>query len=231
MSAELYAELAWLPQAAEDFTTQCRGVFETEGSLGLNIQALARHALDENQLIRLARLIAKAREKQLSLAPLVPFRVGIISNATSHFIVPALIASAARHGIALECSEADFDQVVQEALSPTSAINRAQPDAVLIALDHRGLPLRPCLGDAVAARETVEAALAHLALIRKGVADNSKAVCIVQTIARPPETILGNVDLAVPGTMRGLVDGANRGIAESISGNGDVLFDVAGLAE
>src|SRR5271154_5171510 len=123
MSAKLYAELAWLPRPPEDFTTQCRGVLGTEGSLGLHIQALARHALDENQLIRLARLIAKAREKQLSLSPLVPFRLGIISNATSHFIVPALVASAARHGIALECCEANFDQGVQEALSPTSMIN------------------------------------------------------------------------------------------------------------
>src|SRR5277367_1046322 len=157
MSAELYAELAWLPQAAEDFAAQCRGVFEKEGSLGLHIQEFASHALDESQLSRLAKLIAKAREKQLSLSPLVPFRLGIISNATSHFIVPALVASAARHGIALECCGADFDQVVQEALSPTSAINRAQLDAVLIALDHRGLPLRPCLGDATAAQEAVTA--------------------------------------------------------------------------
>jgi FkbH-like protein len=231
MSAELYAELAWLPQPPKDFAAQCRGVFEMEGSLGLNILALARHALDENQLIRLAKLVAEAREKQVSLCPLVPFRLGIISNATSHFIVPALVASAARHGIALVCCEANFDQAMQEALSPTSAINRAQPDAVLIALDHRGLPIRPCLGDAVAARETVEAALAHLALIRQGISRNSKAICIVQTIARPPEAIFGNLDPAVPGTMRSLVDSVNRGIVESIAGSGDVLFDVAGLAE
>jgi FkbH-like protein len=231
MSAELYAELAWLPRAPEDFAGRCRGVFATEGSLGLHIQALARHGLDENQLSRLAKLIVDARGQHLSLSPLVPFRLGIISNATSHFIVPALIASAARHGIALECCEANFDQAMQEALSPTSAISRAQPDAVLLALDYRALPLRQSLGDAAAAQETVQAALAYLALIREGARRNSKAVCIVQTIARPPEAIFGNVDLAVPGTMRGLIDGVNQGIAESASGSGDVLFDVAGVAE
>ena len=231
MSSELYAELAWLPRPPEDFAAQSRGVFEMEGSLGLNIQALARHALDENQLSRLTKVIAEAREQGLSLSPLVPFRLGIISNATSHFIVPALVASAARHGIALECCETDFDQGVQEALSAASAINRAQPDAVLLALDYRALPLRPCLGDVAAAQETIAAALAHLALIRDGISRNGKAICIVQTIARPSETLFGNVDLAVPGTMRGLVDGVNRGISESISGSGDVLFDVAALAE
>jgi FkbH-like protein len=231
MGAGLYAELAWLPRPPEDFPARCRSASDQEGSLGLRIQALARYALDENQLTRLAKLITGARAERLSLSPLVPFRLAIVSNATSQFIVPALVASAARHGIALECCEANFDQVVQEVLSADSAISRGQPDAVLIAIDHRGLPLRQCLGDAAAAQETVEATLAHLALIRKGVAANSKAICIVQTVARPPETIFGNGDLAVPGTMRSLVDRVNRGIAESISGSGDMLFDVAGLAE
>jgi FkbH-like protein len=231
MSADLYTDLAWLPRPPQDFAAQCRGLFEVDGSLGLRFQSLARHALDANQLSCLAKLIADARKRGLPLSPLAPFRLGIMSNATSHFIVSALVASAARHGIALECCEANFDQVVQEALSSTSAINRAQPDAVLIALDHRGLPLRPSLGDAAAARETEQAALAHLALIRDGVRRNSKAICIVQTIARPPEAIFGNVDLAVRGTMRGLVDNLNCGIAQSIAGSGDVLFDVAGVAE
>jgi FkbH-like protein len=231
MGAGLYAELAWLPRPPEDFHARCRNVSEQEGGLGSSIQALARYALDENQLARLAKLIGEARQQRRSLAPLVPFRLAIVSNATSQFIVPALVASAARHGIALECCEANFDQVAQEVLSADSAISRAQPDAVLIAVDHRGLPLRQCLGDTAAAQETVEAALAHLGLIRKGVAANSKAICIVQTVARPPETIFGNADFAVPGTTRSLVDRVNRGIAESISGSGDVLFDIAGLAE
>jgi FkbH-like protein len=231
MGAGLYTQLAWLPRPSEDFHAQCHGLSEHQGSLGLGIQALAHHALDENQLTSLAKLIAEAREQRRSLSPLVPVRLGILSNATSQLIVPALVASAARHGIALECCEANFDQTVQEALSPESTISRAQPDAVLIAVDHRGLPLRQCLGDAAAAQETVAEALGHLARIRKGVAVNSKAICIVQTVARPPETIFGNVDLAVPGTMRGLVDRVNQGIAESLSGSGDVLFDVAGIAE
>jgi FkbH-like protein len=224
MGAGLYADLAWLPRPPADFSARCQSVSEQKEGLGPSIQALARHALDENQLLRLARLIAQARRQGLSLSPLVPFRLGIVSNATSQFITPALVASTARHGIALECCEANFDQVVQEALSPDSAISRVQPDAVLIALDHRGLPWRQCLGDTAAAQESV-------AVIRQGVARNSKAICIVQTVARPPETIFGNGDLAVPGTTRSLIDRLNRAVAESISGSGDVLFDVAGLAE
>ena len=43
------------------------------------------------------------------------------SNATTSLIAPALIAMAARYGIALDCVEADFGQVLQEAVSADSA--------------------------------------------------------------------------------------------------------------
>jgi len=230
-SAGLYAELAWLPRAPADFREKCLSALDQDERVGSRIQALAGYALDENQLSSLARLIAEARARKLPLSPLVPFRLAILSNATSHFIVPALVASAARHGIDLDCCEADFDQVVQEALSPDSAISRVPPDAVLIALDYRGLPLQQRLGDAAAAQESVAAALDQLMLIRRGVAENSKAICIVQTVARPPEVIFGNADFAVSGTMRNLIDQVNRGIAEGIAGTTDVLLDIAGLAE
>ena len=231
MIGELYPNLSWLPPAPADFITQCAAIFRTDGDLGRPLQSLANHALDENQLNRLARVIARARESGRSLAPLTPFRLGIVSNGTTNFIVPALIASAARHGIALHCIEANFDQVVQEALSSRSAVSRAEPDAVLVAVDHRGLPLRSCPGDGELAGQTVKATLAHLAMIRSGIKDNSKAICIMQTIARPPEEIFGSLDLTLPGTVRNLVDGVNRGIAESIRGTEDLLFDVAALAE
>jgi hypothetical protein len=104
MSAELYAELAWLPRAPEDFAGRCRSVFATEGSLGLNIQALARHALDENQLSRLAKLIAEARQRQISLSPLVPFRLA--SSATRHRILSCRLLSRALLGTASRSSAA-----------------------------------------------------------------------------------------------------------------------------
>ncbi len=109
----LHAGLAWLPPP-EDFVAQCRSLDEdTAVSLGRRVQALARHGLDENQLHRLARAIARARERGRSLAPLAPFRLGLISNATTHLLAPALVATAARHGIALDCIEAEYGQGVR----------------------------------------------------------------------------------------------------------------------
>lgn len=231
MSNHLYSQLGWLQAAPEDFSAQCRQLLTEPAPLGLRLQHLANHALDENQLNKLAKAIQKARAAGTSMAPLVPFRLGILSNATSHFIVPALVATAARHGIALDCIEADFDQVMQEALSPSSTIHQAQCDAVLVAVDYRGLPLNAALGDAEAAHHTVQAALGHLEMIRNGLRTNSKAICILQTLPRPVESAFGSLDMALPGTPRQLIDEVNRGIAQSVAGTEDLLLDVAHLAE
>ena len=162
MSNDLYSQLGWLPAAPDEFSMECRQLPRSPADLGKRVQHLASHALDENQLNRLAKAIQKARDAGYSLQPLSPFRIGLLSNATSHFIVPALVASAARHGIALECIEAEYDQIMQTALSPDSLVNQAQCDAVLMAIDHRGLALNPTPGDAWSAQQTVEAALAYM---------------------------------------------------------------------
>ncbi|MDB5799938.1 MAG: haloacid dehalogenase [Rhodocyclales bacterium] len=231
MSNSLFTQMAWLPPAPSGFAAQCKAEVPAQESLGRHFQALAAHALDENNLIKLAKTIRKARDAGKSLAPLTPFRLGIISNATSHFLLPALEATAARHGIALECIEADFDQVMQEALSPESTINRAQLDAVLIAVDYRGLPLKTSAGDGDTAKASVVAALTHLNMVRNGLKRNGKTICIIQNIARPVEALFGGLDAVLPGTLRSLIDDINRGIAESILDTEDLLFDVAHLAE
>jgi FkbH-like protein len=230
MSGQMYAKLSWLPLAPADFAAQCRSVLETGGSLGSRVQELASYALDENQLDRLAKVITRGRESGRSLAPLTPFRLGLLSNSTTDFIVPGLIASAARHGIDLECIRGNYDQVMQEALDPDSAIHRSAPDAVLIAVDYRGLPLRTSAGSAEEHDAIVNGALDYVQAIREAVKKNKKAVCILQTLAAPPETLFGSFDSVLPGTIAGIVDCVNRRLAEAVRGTEDVLLDVARIA-
>lgn len=230
--SDLYCSLAWLPPVPSEFAARCRALRNDDDQpLGTRIRALAGYALDENQLTRLARAIEQARRQNRSLAPLTPFRLGVISNATTHLIIPALIATAARHGFALECIEAEYGQVMQEALSTDSKLTRTRPDAVLVAMDHRGLPLRLTPGDAGQARQTVDACLDMLQTIRAALHSGGIGTCILQTIARPAEALFGSLDLMLPGTHRQLIDALNRGLAEAIAGTSDLLFDVAGIAE
>jgi FkbH-like protein len=110
-------------------------------------------------------------------------------------------------------------------------VNSSKPDAVLLALDYRALPLKLSLGDAEASSATLQGAIGYLQTLRNGIKTNSNAVCIFQTFAPPVETLFGSLDRALPGTLRRLIDTINCELAQFVLGSGDVLFDVAGLAE
>jgi FkbH-like protein len=165
------------------------------------------------------------------MAPLAPFRLAILSNSTVDLIVPALIGSALRHGIALEVIQPSYDQVAQEALTPDSKINSSKPDAVLFALDYRALPLKIAPGDTEASSSTVRGALGYLEALRNGIKMQSSAVCIFQTFPSPAEPLFGSLDRSLPGTIRFIVESINRELAESVLASGDVLLDIASLAE
>jgi FkbH-like protein len=225
----LYTQLGWLPAPPADFARLCR-VLDESPRPGAAARALAIAALDGNQLSRLGRAIARLHNTSRDLAPLTPFKLGLLGNGTLGFLAPALVASAARHGVLLEVIQADYDQVVQEALSPDSSINQAKPDAVLIALDARGLPMRATPGDITRARETIESSMGFLNSIREGFRQNSRCICILQTLAQSPESLFGSLDRVVPGTARDLTERFNRELADSILGTQDVLLDVAALA-
>jgi len=230
MSSNLYACLAWLPQPPKNFADLCRSVSNDGQGVGKSLRQLASYSLDQNQMERLAKVITQARTASVSLSPLTSFRLGLLSNSTVDFIVPALITSAARHGIALEVITGNYDQSFQDALSPDSPVNRSAPDAVLVAIDYRGLPLLASPGDAKAAQTCVQGALEHLQIIRRALKRNGQTTCILQTLAPPPETLFGSLDGILPGSLSRIIDAVNSGIADAVFGAEDAVFDVAHLA-
>ncbi len=227
----LYSELQWLPRAPLEFSSRLKALTNSTGPLGRELQALALSALDLNQLTKLAKAIDKARAEGKSLDSLTPFKLAVLSNSTIDMILPALVASAARYGIVLEVIQPSYDQVAQEALTPDSKVNSSKPDAVLFALDHRALPLKLSLGDAETAFATVQVAIGYLQALRDGIKANSNAVCIFQSFAPPVETLFGSFDRVLPGTTKDLINKINHELTDFILGSGDVLLDVAGLAE
>lgn len=231
MSSELYTGLQWLPKPPDDFKRRCEALLTTDGPVGAALRSLAATALDGNQLVRLARTIDRLRAGNKDLTPLTPFKLGLVSNSTTDFVISPIVASAARVGLLVEVVAADYDQVLQSALDPDSAVNLARCDAVLVAVDYRGLPLDPAIvGDGESAQAQVGAALDYIATVRTAIRRNSGAVCILQTLARPPETLFGNADRLIPGTWVRLTEAFNRGLSEQID-QGDALLDVAGIAE
>ncbi len=227
----LYSELQWLLPPPNDFSDKLKAVSHSPGPLGGDFRSLAQFGLNLNQLTKLAKAMARANSEAKSLDPLVPFRLAVLSNSTIDLVVPALVASAARRGIALEVIQPSYDQVAQEALTPDSKVNSAKPDAVLFALDYRAIPLKLSLGDPEASAATVQGVMGYLQALREGIKTNCNAVCIFQTFAPPVETLFGSLDRALPGSLRNLIDGINRELSEFVLRSGDVLLDIAGLAE
>jgi FkbH-like protein len=230
--SSIYSELSWLPKAPAEFGAQLKAIAITpDAAGGEELQRLAAYSLDLNQLNKLAKAMARLQADGRSLDPLVPFRLALLSNGTLDLISPALIASALRHGIELQIIQPAYDQVAQEALDPNSQVNSAKPDAVLLALDYRALPLKLAIGDADAASAAVQGSIGYLRALADGIKANSNSVCIFQTFAPPPEMLFGHLDRGLAGTQRNLLSRINQELAEYAQLSGNVLLDVGGLAE
>src|ERR1700689_2225736 len=128
--------MPWLPQGPEDLRQRCDATDSMPGSRGEALRALAQHELSNNQLLRLARSLETACAAAAE-APLTRFTFGLVSNATTDFIVPALKGTGLRHGFALQVEAAPFGVTLQAALSAEFSVLATDPDAILLALDYR----------------------------------------------------------------------------------------------
>jgi len=77
----------------------------------------------------------------------------------------------------------------------------------------------------------VQSALAYLQMLCAGIREHSGAVCIVQSFAPPAERLLGSLDRALPGTLHSQIAAINHALSDGVRRSGDLLLDVAGLAE
>lgn len=200
------------------------------GPRGAALRQLATHDLNENQLLRVSRSLVNATKSAANLADLLaPFRLGVISNATTDFIVPALVGTGVRHGFALDVLAAPFGVTLQAALAPDEQEVWSQCDGVLLALDYRAYFADYALRD-LDPEAAVDAAMMHI----RGLVDAFAAVCgravlIVQTIAVPPERLFGSFDRRLPGTPAWLAARFNDRLVGEVLRPGVSLLDVEGL--
>jgi FkbH-like protein len=219
------ADLPWLVEPSQDFRLRVRALRDPSPESRAQAQQLAR--LDGNRLHSLGQAIARL----VAANPSGATRLGVLSNGTTDLLLPAIGASALRHGVWLEVIGTAFDQVATEALDPSSAINRTQCHLVLLAVDHRGLPLVATPGDHTGAQANLESAFAYIDSIRAGLRAGSGCTVILQTVPQVPAALFGNLERTVPGTMQWLIDRYNQGLRERAASSADLLLDTAALAE
>jgi FkbH-like protein len=218
-------DLPWLLAAPDDFRLEVRALAAPNSSVAA--RGLARHRLDLNQLHALGRALPSviARDK------IKTTKLGVLSNGTTDLMLPAFAVSALRHGVWLECIGTPFDQAAQQALDPSSHINRASCDFVLLALDHRGLSLLPAPGDPDRARSLVDQALQHVEAMRRGLLNASGCSVIVQTLPQVSTALFGSLERSVPGTIQWMIDRFNTELRAAVAASSDLLLDAAALAE
>ena len=222
------ANLPWLPPAPADFRVLLKALDALAHPLEEMVR-LASCALDANQLhalnTRLARLASNAAGP---LDGLVPIRVAMLSNATTTLLTPCLAATGLRFGFHVTPIEADYDQLLQQAVDPAAAIHGA--DVVIVALDYRALPE---LSDEFSEHETeaVDRAIDFVNAMTNGLRANGRARLVVQTVARPPAQLFGNADAVIEGSRTRRIARFNQRLIDAAANAHDIILDVAGLAD
>lgn len=207
--------LPWLPAPPADFRERCRTLSGAPGQVAAELQRLAGFRLNASQLDRLARTLDAVGGAEAFPAC---FRLGVLSDATTDLLLPALRASAARHGVWLEVGAAPFNQVAQTAFDPASPFLARKWDAILVSVSRHGLSKQGSAFD-------------DLVEIRAGLARGNPAPVIFETVARSPLPFFGSFDRKQADTETTRLDDLNRRLAIEATSGTDLLLDTAGLAE
>jgi FkbH-like protein len=221
--------LPWLPPPPDDFSARCRELKAGTTNAGNAIALLGSFNLSPLQSLALARAIARCRPD--GLAPLSDLRLGVLASATIDLVLDCIPAAAARHGVAVEMVTAPYDQLIQQALEPTSTINGAKLDAVLLAVDHRWLKLDRAEMAIENARSRVADAAQRTRTVIEGLRSHGGAPAIVQTIPVPPQALFGSFDRRWAGSVRSMIDAFNHELISVAEETESYVLDVAALAE
>lgn len=220
----MLSDLAWLPP--HDFRQQLAALAAAPD--GAALVRLASHRLDDNQLARIARLVGALDEP---LAPLTPVRLGLIGDGTLALLGPAIIGSGVRHGVQVTLIEGGYGMAAQDAVDPASALRRAAPEMVLLALDARLAGFERAALGAGAAAAQVDAAVRRVEMIAAALRPAMKGPLLVQTIAPPVEPLFGSFDRLEPGSVFAMIEAFNARLAALARAGTIVLVDVARLAQ
>lgn len=231
----MLGNLDWLPAAPTDFRERLRGLRNdisagVSNDVGERMLALANTSLDENQLDKLARLSAEAAKAERPPNGFAKIRLGLLGDGTLSLLTPALVGSALRHGLLLDVVEGGYNNAVQEAIDPSSAMHAAKLDMALIATDRRVLGLDFAAPSAEAALTRVDEAIGRLRMIVKALRPAVSSAIFIQSAPPPAESLFGSFDRVHPGSVFAMVDTFNARLAQWAAEGEVMLIDIARLA-
>ncbi len=228
--------MSWLRTAPGDFRDQARALQkelngERAGDLGIRVYSLANHALDENQLLSLARLAKEGFRSGVPLQPFSPVKLGVFGDGTLSLLAPAIAGTALRHRLLVDTYVGEFNSAWLDARDPSSPVRTAGLDMALIVTDTRVLGLDQPAISREAAGQKVEQAFQHVRQTVEGLRPSVASAILVQTVAVPLEPMFGSFDRVEPGSPLSMAAAFNQRVIEWAADGRIVLVDIAHLAE
>ena len=229
----MLTSMGWLEAAPGDFRAQFRALqrdlaLEPRSDVAGRLMALANHALDENQLVKLARLAGDFQGG--AAAPLAPVKLGVFGDGTLSLIAPAVAGSGLRHRLLIKTLEGEFNRALLDATDPSSPVRTAELDMALIVSDARVLGLVQGATSRASAEENVQRAFQQLRQIVDHLRPFVSSAIFVQTVVPPLEPLFGSFDRVEAGSPFAMIELLNRRIAEWAADGSIVLVDIARLA-
>lgn len=218
-------DLPWLVVPADDFRARVRTLRKADVADELEVRKLSTLALSLPQLELLSKAVPRVRLSHGTDW----LKMSVLSNATTDLMLPAIVATAPRHGIWVDAVGAPFNSFISEALNPNSETHQRHNDIVMLAIDYRAFDFSPCPGNLERAESLARTAVQTVVQLVQAFQRSSGSMVVVQTLAPPVHPLFGSLDGQLAGTQLWLIERFNqllRGTQES----GMVLLDVAHLA-
>ena len=225
--------MSWLEAAPRDFRNELRTLQNAPfgDELAMRLFRLANFALDENQLIHLARAAESCFAGRAAPPPFVALRVGVVGDGALSLLAPAIAGSGLRHQLFMTTFVGEYNRALLDALDSSGSLREADLDMALIVADVRALGLDRAAATAAAASERVERAFDQLRRTAEALRAFVSAAILVQTIVPPLEPLFGSYDRVEAGSPYSMVASLNGQIGNWAAGGNVVLGDIARLAE
>lgn len=225
----MLTDLGWLPRPGEPEREQFNQLLTTPAGEDIGTwRWLLANGWSESELRRAGQRIRRslAASRGTPATGIVPLRLLVIASHTFAHMTDAVIASALRHGVAL-------DVTISEYVSPEGWLaddsNRADEyDVVLLAGDAAAWRL-PQIIDADEA-ETLDQVSIGIERVLNGLSERGARSVILQTVSDDLSELGVNLDTAIPGSRFRMLRGLNDRLSLAAARRGDLVLDVARLA-
>jgi FkbH-like protein len=227
--------LKWLLEPTQEDVSALRSVLRGAPDMAV-IARLARYEWNASGLRLLARAVrAILSDPQQSAAAfdLGYSRVKILmfSHASSQFLIETIIGSGVRNQLLIDVQVVEYEEPESYLAREGAAVRTFDPDLVLLNFDVNAFNLSATLGSEQAAQSTIDFAMNRLARIREAIGTAIGKAVIVQTVNPDPAQSRLSLDRRLIGSHADMVRRLNAAIAVKAQKDGDLLLDVAGLAE